>query len=150
MTEHAATSPIALRVQASRSAVLSNLMWLVSRPGLAPHSRVITGAIAGFLWLRGYRLEAALQVLAWGTAALAEGIKALTRRPRPLPPDVLVVVARLGGSSFPSGHVLTYVGIYGFALTLHIFLWAWWNDRGKAKPETVPASRYGRPLVRKG
>ena len=42
------------------------------------------------------------------------------------------------------------VGIYGLGLTLQIFLWAWWNDRGKAKPVSVPASRYGRPLVRKG
>jgi len=25
-----------------------------------------------------------------------------------------------------------------------------WNDRGKKKPAEVPASRYGRPLVRKG
>jgi hypothetical protein len=42
------------------------------------------------------------------------------------------------------------VGIYGVALALHVFLWAWWNDRGKARPVAVPASRYGRPLVRKG
>ena len=42
------------------------------------------------------------------------------------------------------------VGIVGLGLTLQIGLWAWWNDRGKARPVTVPASRYGRPLVRKG
>ena len=41
-------------------------------------------------------------------------IKAGIRRPRPLPPEVRVVVAPLGGTSFPSGHVLTYVGFYGF------------------------------------
>jgi membrane-associated phospholipid phosphatase len=35
-------------------------------------------------------------------------------RPRPLPEQVRVVLAPLGGSSFPSGHVLTYVGTYGF------------------------------------
>jgi undecaprenyl-diphosphatase len=28
--------------------------------------------------------------------------------------DLRVVAAPLGGSSFPSGHVLTYVGTYGF------------------------------------
>jgi hypothetical protein len=42
------------------------------------------------------------------------------------------------------------VAIYGLGLTLHIALWAIWNDRGKAKPVETPASRYGRPLVRKG
>jgi undecaprenyl-diphosphatase len=49
-------------------------------------------------------------------------MKAITRRPRPLPPDVRVVVARLGGSSFPSGHVLTYVAVYGFAAHLAMSL----------------------------
>ncbi len=42
------------------------------------------------------------------------------------------------------------VGIYGVGLTLHITVWAVWNDRGKKKPAEIPASRYGRPLVRKG
>jgi hypothetical protein len=40
--------------------------------------------------------------------------------------------------------------IYGIGLSLHIGIWAVWNDRGKAKPKEIPASRYGRPLVRKG
>lgn len=40
--------------------------------------------------------------------------------------------------------------IYGLGLTLHIALWAVWNDRGKKKPAEIPSSRYGRPLVRKG
>ena len=42
------------------------------------------------------------------------------------------------------------VVIYGVGLALHITLWAVWNDRGKKKPAEIPASRYGRPLVRKG
>ena len=45
---------------------------------------------------------------------------------------------------------LVAVVIYGVGLTLQIVLWATWNDRAKAKPAVVPASRYGRPLVRKG
>jgi undecaprenyl-diphosphatase len=37
------------------------------------------------------------------------------RRPRPVAgTDLRVVAAPLGGSSFPSGHVITYVGTYGF------------------------------------
>jgi hypothetical protein len=42
------------------------------------------------------------------------------------------------------------VMIYGVGLTLHVTLWAVWNDRAKQRPVEVPASRYGRPLVRKG
>jgi undecaprenyl-diphosphatase len=37
------------------------------------------------------------------------------RRPRPVAGvDLRVVTAPLGGSSFPSGHTITYVGLYGF------------------------------------
>jgi hypothetical protein len=42
------------------------------------------------------------------------------------------------------------VVIYGVGLVIHVTMWAVWNDRGKAKPAEIPASRYGRPLVRKG
>ena len=35
-------------------------------------------------------------------------------RPRPAPDEVRVVPGRIGGSSFPSGHVLIYSGVYGF------------------------------------
>ncbi len=42
------------------------------------------------------------------------------------------------------------VGIYGLGLTLHIVMWAVWQGRAKERPLEIPASRYGRPLVRKG
>jgi hypothetical protein len=38
--------------------------------------------------------------------------------------------------------------IYIVGLGYQIFIWTWWNNRGKAKPADAPASRYGRPLVR--
>ena len=41
--------------------------------------------------------------------------------------------------------------IYGVFLGVNMFLWAWWQNRGK-KAETAPAvvtSAYGRPLVKK-
>ena len=40
--------------------------------------------------------------------------------------------------------------IYGVGIGLQVGVWAWWNDRAKPRPVEVPASRYGRPLVRKG
>jgi hypothetical protein len=43
------------------------------------------------------------------------------------------------------------VGIYGFFLSLQIFIFSWWQNRGRAKPAAeLPTSTYGRPLVRKG
>ena len=44
------------------------------------------------------------------------------------------------------------VVIYGVFLGLQIFLWIWWQNRGKRKavPALPAASSYGRPLVRKG
>lgn len=41
--------------------------------------------------------------------------------------------------------------IYGFFLGLQIFIFAWWQKRGRAKaPAELPTSTFGRPLVRKG
>jgi undecaprenyl-diphosphatase len=62
-----------------------------------------------------FRLEAFIQVLAWGSALLSTIVKAFMGRPRPVAgTDLRVVTAELGGSSFPSGHVLTYVVTYGW------------------------------------
>ena len=44
---------------------------------------------------------------------------------------------------------LIVVLIYGVGLTLHVWHWAQWQDRAKAKAEVVPTTTYGRPLARK-
>jgi hypothetical protein len=47
-------------------------------------------------------------------------------------------------------HIIV-VAIYGMALTLNVFLFVWWQNRGQRRERalaTVPTSRYGRPLVR--
>jgi undecaprenyl-diphosphatase len=110
----AADVAITLRIQAQRHRSVALLMEAVSWPGFPPQSRVIPPlAITAMLALR-LRTEAGFQLLAWGTALVSTVVKAFIRRPRPLPEQVRVVIAPLGGSSFPSGHVLTYVGVYGF------------------------------------
>src|SRR5919205_1141701 len=53
------------------------------------------------------------EALAAGSSLLASLMKGLARRPRPLSSQVSVSVAPLSGTSFPSGHVLSYVGTYG-------------------------------------
>ena len=103
-----------IRLQGWQHPALAEVMRLASWPGFPPQSRLIPPAIVATWWLRGRRRAAAFQLAAWGGAAISTAIKAVIRRPRPLPPEVRVVVAPLGGTSFPSGHVLTYVAFYGF------------------------------------
>jgi len=105
---------VTLKLQERRTPAVGQLMGLVSWPGFPPQSRIIPPAIVGTWWIARRRRAATFQLFAWGGAALSTAIKATMQRPRPLPPAVRVVVAPLGGTSFPSGHVLTYVCFYGF------------------------------------
>ena len=45
---------------------------------------------------------------------------------------------------------LIVLAIYGIGLSLQIFHWAQWNERGKTKTEVEPTTTYGRPLARRG
>ena len=103
-----------IRLQAWQHPALGELMRLASWPGFPPQSRLIPPAIIAAWAVSGRRRAAGFQLAAWGGAVLSTVIKAFIRRPRPLPPEVRVIVAPLGGTSFPSGHVLTYVPFYGF------------------------------------
>jgi undecaprenyl-diphosphatase len=105
---------LTLQWQARRHRSLAMLMEAASWPGFPPQSRIIPPLIIASLAVSRLRTEAAFQTAAWGTALLSTVVKGFVKRPRPLPEQVKVVLAPLGGSSFPSGHVLTYVGTYGF------------------------------------
>jgi membrane-associated phospholipid phosphatase len=108
-----------VRIQAVRHPRLARLMSVVSWPGFPPQSRVLPPLVVASLWLKGRRPEATTQLLAWGSALVSTLVKAFMRRPRPVAgTDLRVVAAPLGGSSFPSGHVLTYVGTYGWLAVL--------------------------------
>jgi undecaprenyl-diphosphatase len=117
---------LALTIKLQRRAhpVLGRLMEAVSWPGFPPQSRIIPAALVGGLAAVRLPLEALAMVGAWGTALLASIVKLAMRRPRPVAGvDVRVIAAPLGGSSFPSGHTITYVGIYGFlAFLVHTLL----------------------------
>ncbi len=45
---------------------------------------------------------------------------------------------------------LIAVVIYGVFLGGHIYLWSMWQKRGQTAPVEIPASSYGRPLVKRG
>jgi undecaprenyl-diphosphatase len=105
---------ITLKVQERRFPWTGKVMSAVSWPGFPPQSRLIPPIAIATMFVMRMPTEAAFQLLAWGTGGLSTVVKAFVQRPRPLPEQVRVVLAPLGGSSFPSGHVLTYVGTYGF------------------------------------
>lgn len=105
---------VTLALQRKTSPTFARLMHVVSWPGFPPQSRMLPLLFPLALWLKGCRLEAVFQLLGWGTSAISGTIKFLMRRPRPNHPEITVAQARIGGSSFPSGHVINYIGVYGF------------------------------------
>lgn len=117
---------ITLRLQKRNHPYFDRLMRIVSFPGFPPQSRIIPPAISVALWLRGMRLEAIFQLAAWGTGGVSSVFKRIMKRGRPVTlghQDIKVAVANIGGSSFPSGHVIIYMGVYGFlAFLAHIWV----------------------------
>ncbi len=106
---------VTLKLQRRRDPVLHSVMRAVSWPGFPPQSHIIPAVIAGGLLLARLPLEALFMIGGWGTALVATVVKTVMRRPRPVAGvDLRIVTAPLGGSSFPSGHTITYVGVYGF------------------------------------
>jgi undecaprenyl-diphosphatase len=106
---------ITARLQANDDPRIKRAMALVSWFGYPPQSRVLPPAYAAVLWIARFRLEAVFQLAASGTGLLSTIVKSFMRRPRPVAGKGLrVVAAPLRGSSFPSGHVLAYVGVYGW------------------------------------
>jgi undecaprenyl-diphosphatase len=106
---------ITARVQANDDPRIERAMTLVSWFGYPPQSRVLPLTYAAVLWIARFRLEAFFQLAASGSGVLATVVKWFMRRPRPVAgKELRVVAAPLEGSSLPSGHVLTYMGVYGW------------------------------------
>jgi membrane-associated phospholipid phosphatase len=106
---------MSLKLQRQRSPFLDRVMAVASWLGFPPQSRIVPPAIIATLFALRFRAEARFEALAWGTGLVSTILKEIMKRPRPVAgEDLRVVAAPLGGSSFPSGHVITYVGTYGF------------------------------------
>ena len=106
----------AVQVEGKKHRWFHRLMHVVSWPGFPPQSRTIPPMLAVLLWVRGFRLEALFQLAAWGMGGVSSIFKRIMKRERPGPqhPHLTVVPANIGGTSFPSGHVIIYTGVYGF------------------------------------
>ena len=92
----------------------ASFMSLVSWPGFAPQSVIITALIILLIYSFGLHWESVMALVA---ATFSTGInllvKDLIQRPRPTS-NLVNVFAKLTDSSFPSGHVMSYIGFYGF------------------------------------
>ncbi len=128
----ATDAAITLRLQKRRHPVFNRLMHVVSWPGFPPQSRLLPPSIAAAIFAMGFRLEGAFQLLAWGSGGISFLFKKIMRRQRPTADSsgIRVAVARIGGTSFPSGHVLNYIGVYGFlAYLAHTWIQPTWIRR---------------------
>jgi membrane-associated phospholipid phosphatase len=115
---HAIDLRVTRKLQQVNVRWFDRLMHLVSWPGFPPQSRLIPPLLSLSWLILGFPIEAAFQLLAWGSGGISAAVKKAMGRPRPAPEDVRVLPGRIGGSSFPSGHVLIYTGVYGFLAML--------------------------------
>jgi glycerophosphoryl diester phosphodiesterase/membrane-associated phospholipid phosphatase len=97
----------------------------VSWAGFPPQSRIIPWLLP-ILWaISGRWTEAVVQLAGWGTGILSGIFKKRVKRPRPSKLDFYFANANIGGTSFPSGHVINYIGVYGTAAYLAAFNIKW-------------------------
>ncbi len=101
-------------LQTIRFPLLAEFMYVISWPGFGPQAGIITAFGLLTLYSLGLRWEATTALIA---ALLSELIDILVKdviqRPRP-PAALVAVVGTPDGYSFPSGHVMFYLGFFGF------------------------------------
>jgi membrane-associated phospholipid phosphatase len=101
-------------LQSINSPIFAALMSAISWPGFSPQSFIIPILIVGLLYALGFHWEAVATLFAAFFAALVNVIvKDYIRRPRPTI-NLVHVFQVLNSYSFPSGHVMYYVGFFGF------------------------------------
>jgi len=86
--------------------------------------------VAALFWMVDLRLEAITVVIVSATSALLDTLlKFIVARPRPSASMVEIIQAA-SGKSFPSGHVMSYVALWGLLLSFGIILFRgnyWWR-----------------------
>lgn len=119
---------ITRNLQEFKAPWLRESMIAISVPGNMPLQFLAFVLLtAGIFFFARLRLEAIMLVILFeGSRYLNEFLKALVNRPRPSPTRIMVI-GSAGGTSFPSGHVMSYVAFWGFLFLLGLFVL-----RGKA------------------
>jgi undecaprenyl-diphosphatase len=115
--------PITQAVQTIQAGWFAQLMDFVSEPGFPPQVWILSALIVLILFASGLRWESvAALVGGLSVGAVATVIKQLVNRARPSPDLVHVVRPGLNNGllSFPAGHVVSYVTMFGFLLFLSL------------------------------
>ena len=92
--------------------VIRSVMTGLSVFGYSPWAELTVVVPAVALILAGRRRAALLIILATAGDLVNQGMKLAFERPRPAATEVMVL-QRAGGYSFPSGHVVHYVVLFG-------------------------------------
>lgn len=101
-------------LQSLSSPIFSAFMELISWPGFSPQCYLISALIVIALYLFGFHWEAVAGLFATLLPPIANVlVKETIQRPRPTV-DLVQVLHILDSYSFPSGHVMFYVGFFGF------------------------------------
>ncbi len=105
-------------IQTITNPAFAQFMSLLSWPGFTPQTLVIPVVIVAFLWGLGLHWESVAALVAAILATAVDNlVKDLIRRPRPTA-NLVHVFRILNSYSFPSGHVVFYVGFFGFLFFL--------------------------------
>jgi undecaprenyl-diphosphatase len=114
------TPSFAIDLQITRSIQLftfplfSEAMTLISWPGFGPQVLIIAGLMILLIYILGLHWEAFMALVAALLSTLVNLlVKDLIQRPRPVQAQVNVIDI-LNSYSFPSGHVMFYLGFFGF------------------------------------
>ena len=102
-------------VQAPSSDWLDSATNALSWTGFPPQSNIILGVVVALMVAFRARLAAACElVAAIGTVVMYFQLERLVGQPRPSP-DLVRVTDAIQMTGFPSGHVATFVAVFGFA-----------------------------------
>jgi membrane-associated phospholipid phosphatase len=107
--------PVTLAVQQFNPAWFDVLMRTVNWMGFGLQAVALVSSVVLILFLIGWRWEALVcAVDAASIWALNVLVAIIVNRPYPTPGEFSQVFTDLTNPSFPSGHVTSYIGIYGF------------------------------------
>ncbi|GEM_PF-468567 len=120
--------------QSHQAIWVRDTMFAVSMLGNIPH--LLQGLVvltALIIWFARRRLAALLMILVYEVSEQVYPlVKSIVHRPRPTEARHVLVLTPASGTSFPSGHVVTYSSYWGLLFLLVIFVlpgrWSrtWW------------------------
>lgn len=108
---------VTLAIQQIDLPFLSILMRFISELGntFIEIISILTATLVALI-LRNYRTSLIIAISSVGAIVLSIFLKALVERPRPDPHVINQIGEFLKNDSFPSGHVLYFIGLYGFLI----------------------------------